>query len=205
MRFRRKDRASRTWLRRAASHWPGSCGTRSRCRLLTRRSLVEPRRTPSAAPWRPAVATPAQSRRRSCGGDRARARPACVYWCCRAPALSLLGLRRHLHRKRELEHRAFADLGLDPELAAVHLDDAAGNGKSEAGATLLFCGGVVGLLEFLENLALVGLGDARASVLHRDRERAVGRGRLDHDAALVGELDGVADQVENHLGQPAFV
>ena len=41
--------------------------------------------------------------------------------------------------------------------------------------------------------------------LHRDRERAVGGGRLDDHRAGVGELDGVADEIEQHLGQPALV
>ena len=64
---------------------------------------------------------------------------------------------------------------LDPELAAVHLDDAPRDRQAEAGAALLLGGGIVGLLELLEDLALVGRGDAGAVVLHRDRERAVGR------------------------------
>src|ERR1051326_357953 len=84
--------------------------------------------------------------------------------------LSLLGLRLDLHRQRELEHRALAELRLDPKLAAVHFDDAPRDRKAEAGAALLLGGGIVGLLEFLKNLALVGLGDAGAIVLHGDRE-----------------------------------
>ena len=38
-----------------------------------------------------------------------------------------------------------------------------------------------------------------------NREGVVGGARLDDHAARVGELDGVADQVEHHLGEPALV
>ena len=50
---------------------------------------------------------------------------------------------------------------LDPDASAVHLDDALRDREAEAGAALLG-DGVVGLLEFLEHLGLIGLGNARA-------------------------------------------
>jgi len=69
----------------------------------------------------------------------------------------LLGLRLDLDRQREREYRALADLRLDPELAPVHFDDAPRDRKTQAGAALLLGGGIVGLLEFLKNLALICL------------------------------------------------
>ena len=47
-------------------------------------------------------------------------------------------------------------VGLDPQAAAVHLDDALGDGEAEPGAALLLGGRGVGLLELLENLGLIG-------------------------------------------------
>ena len=62
-----------------------------------------------------------------------------------------------------------ADLGLDPKPAAMHLDDALGDRKPEPRAALLLGGRGIGLLELLEDLGLVRLGDARPGVAHRDR------------------------------------
>ena len=42
----------------------------------------------------------------------------------------------------------------------MHLDDAFGYGEPQAGATLLARDRIVGLLEFLEQLGLIGSGDA---------------------------------------------
>src|SRR4051812_26600875 len=87
----------------------------------------------------------------------------------------------------------------------MHLNDSPGNGESQAGAALRFGDRIVSLLEFLEQLLLVGLGDARAGVADRELVVAVlGRG-LDGDLALVGELDGVADKIKQDLGEPALV
>ena len=64
-------------------------------------------------------------------------------------------------------------LGFDPDPAAMHLDDALGDRQPEPGAALLLRGRAVGLLELLEDLALIGGGDARPGVAHRRPERAV--------------------------------
>src|SRR5438874_8588096 len=42
-------------------------------------------------------------------------------------------------------------------------------------------------------------------IAYRDRERPVGYRCSDRYLALVGELDGVANQVEQHLREPPFV
>ena len=54
-------------------------------------------------------------------------------------------------------------------------------------------------------LLLILRGDARAGVLDGDLEAAVDRPGADLDRALVGELDGVADEVQQHLSEPPFV
>ena len=64
---------------------------------------------------------------------------------------------------------------------------------------------IVGLLELLEQLGLVGRRNARAGVAHRNVERAVGGGDLDRHFAGIGELDRVADQIEQNLRQAALV
>ena len=70
-----------------------------------------------------------------------------------------------------------ADLRLDPDAPAMHLDDALGDRQSQPGAALFAGHRIVGLLEFLEQLGLIGGGDARAGVAHRHVERAVARRR----------------------------
>ena len=70
---------------------------------------------------------------------------------------------------RECERKcgALAWLRLDPDSAAVHLNDPLGDGESQTGATLLAGDGIVGLLKFLEQLGLIGSRDARSSVTDR--------------------------------------
>ena len=51
-------------------------------------------------------------------------------------------------------------------------------------------------------LRLIGRRDAGAGIDDRHLEAVAGLDRTDLDAALVGELDGIADQVQQHLGQP---
>ena len=66
--------------------------------------------------------------------------------------------------------------------------------------------GVVDLLELLEDPLLVGLGDAGSRVRHRDDEchRRQHRASQPHLAGL-GELDRVADEVQQHLGEAPIV
>jgi hypothetical protein len=71
------------------------------------------------------------------------------------------------NRKRESKSRASARLRLDPDLAAMHLDDALRYGEPQAGAALLTGDGIVGLLELLKQLGLIGSGYAGAGVTDR--------------------------------------
>jgi len=66
-----------------------------------------------------------------------------------------------------------AGLRLDPNPSAVHLNDALRYGEAQAGAALLAGGGIVGLLEFLKQLCLVGSGDAGSGVSDRYMECAI--------------------------------
>src|SRR5205823_2134001 len=109
------------------------------------------------------------------------------------------------HRQREREGRSLALLGFHPDPAAMHLDDALGNRQAETGPALLARDRAVGLLKFLEDLGLIGRGDAGPRIAYRNRERAVGYRCSDCYLALVGELYRVADQVEQDLGEPPFV
>jgi hypothetical protein len=52
----------------------------------------------------------------------------------------------------------------------VHLDDALRYGESQAGTTLFLGDGIVGLLELLKQLGLIGSGDAGTGVTDRYTE-----------------------------------
>src|SRR6516164_11301176 len=76
-------------------------------------------------------------------------------------------------RQRERKSRALARLRLDPNPSAVHLNDALRYGKPQASATLLAGDRIVGLLELLKQIGLIGDGDAGAGVADRYIECAV--------------------------------
>ena len=65
----------------------------------------------------------------------------------------------------------------------------------------LACRGIVDLLEGVEDPLVVGSGDPRAGIGDGDLEvRAAGPG-ADFDRTGIRELDGVADEVEEDLGE----
>src|SRR6516165_1671518 len=116
-----------------------------------------------------------------------------------------LHLPFHYHRERERKYRAFAGLRLDANSSAVYLDDALGDCESQASAALLTRDGIVGLLELLKQLCLVGCGNTRAGVVNRYMERAIVRFGLDGHFTGISEFDGIADEVDQHLRQAAAV
>src|SRR6266498_782545 len=118
------------------------------------------------------------------------------------PSSSRPHLRFDPHRNREIEDRSLARLRFHSDSPSMHLDDALGDRQPETGPAFLARDGAVGLLELLEDLALINRGNTGACVAYRYRERAVGCRCPDRNLALVGELDGVADQVEQDLGEP---
>src|SRR5262245_51716709 len=107
--------------------------------------------------------------------------------------LMMAPLRFDPHRQREIERRSLAQLGLDPDAPAMHLDDALRDRQPQTGPALLARTRIVGLLELLEDFRLIGRGNAGSGVAYRDRERSVRCLGADRDLALVGELDRVAD------------
>ena len=87
----------------------------------------------------------------------------------------------------------------------MHLDDLLGDGKAKAGAAFGLGIGVIDLMELLEDtLQLLGRYSG-TRVRHADGEAAIHRRRGDAHLARVGELDGVADEVEEHLREPLLV
>jgi len=89
--------------------------------------------------------------------------------------------------------------------AAVHvLDDAAGDGEPEARA-LGARTDVAGLLERLEDAGDVGRRDARARVLDLEEDVALLRRAPQDHPPLAGELEGLAEQIEQHLHEPLLV
>src|SRR6516165_10202536 len=101
--------------------------------------------------------------------------------------------------------RALARLRLDPNPAAVHLNDALRYSEPQTSAAFLTRDRIVGLLELLKQLGLIGSGDAGSSVPHRYIERAIISFGLDSDFAGIGELNRVADEIDQHLRQAAAV
>src|SRR5215510_15891494 len=87
----------------------------------------------------------------------------------------------------------------------MHLDDLLGDGEPEPRAALGLSKGTVDLVELLEDLSLLVKRYARPGVRHRDGEIAVPRARGDADLAGVGELDGIAHEIEQHLREALFV
>ena len=105
-----------------------------------------------------------------------------------------------------MERAALARRAVHPHLAAHHLDQVPGDGQAEPGAAVAARRRHVGLLERREQpLDLVG-GDADAGVadgeVRAPRVDRLARHRdLDADLAALGELDAVAEQVQEHLAQ----
>ena len=109
-------------------------------------------------------------------------------------------------RKIDEELRAPAGGGFDADVAAEDGDEAMGDGESEAGAAVFAGGGGVDLAEGLEEPVLAFERDADAGVAHREAKPLglVGRGggetgRADENLAVLGEFDGVGDEIDEDL------
>ena len=116
--------------------------------------------------------------------------------------------RRHPQIKPE--QAALAQLALQPDLAPHHAHQLAGDGQAQARASGA-AGAVPSLLEGLKNSVLIFGGQAHARVLYFKTQAVTSARRAAHgrDAqahlALGRELDGIAQQVEQHLAQTLFV
>jgi len=87
----------------------------------------------------------------------------------------------------------------------MHFDDPLRNSKAKPGAAFGFGMRALGLLEFLKNLGLIGLGNAGSGISHRNRVTAIRSRGLHRDFAGIGKLDCIADKVEQYLLQPTFI
>src|SRR5437899_654157 len=98
-----------------------------------------------------------------------------------------------------MEGGALVQAALDPDAPAVHLDELLGDAQAEAGATELARDGRVDPAELGEYLGELVRRDADPGVRHAVAHAvAVARG-ADRDAAALGELEGVAGEVEQAL------
>jgi hypothetical protein len=77
----------------------------------------------------------------------------------------LLPLALDSNRQRKPESRAFPKSGFHPDAAPVHPDNFSGNGEAETGSALCPGVGSVGLVEFFEDLLLIGLPMLSTSAL----------------------------------------
>src|SRR5262249_21632966 len=115
--------------------------------------------------------------------------------------LPILGTDRQLH----LKDRALAQRGLHPDTTTVHLDDLSGDGETEASATLGLGERAVDLMELLKDARLFRGRNARPRVRHAYGKVAIDGLSGDAYLANIGELDGVADEVEEDLGEALLV
>ena len=126
----------------------------------------------------------------------------------RGTALRLVVL--HLKPRREEECAAHADLAFHPDAAVHQFHQLLRDGQAQTRAAVLAGSGTVGLGETLEDEPELVLGDADAGIGDGEAEtsRPVVFGiRLDphFEPALVGELDRVAEQVDEDLAQPVRI
>src|ERR1700730_10137352 len=104
------------------------------------------------------------------------------------------------HRKREGECRALARLALDPELPSVEGNQASRQRQAQSRSLALPRIVAPHLSELLEDGFLVLRSDAHARIGHRDLGHPiVQRGREGDLTAFRSELDGIREQVQEHL------
>jgi hypothetical protein len=100
-----------------------------------------------------------------------------------------------------------AGLALDADLSAHESHQLTADSEPKPGAAEAPGGGAVGLAERLEQRPLRLGREADAGVRHLEADLDMGRVlarllRPEHHLAALGELDGVAGEVEEHLPQP---
>ena len=120
----------------------------------------------------------------------------------------------------EREGAPLAERALDPDLAAEQPGDLPADRQAQAGAAVLAAGARVGLLERLEDDLQLVRRDADAGVAHRERDDRGPPGRgpggrrssppwpgrpAGSTLPVLGELEGVGQQVPQHLLQPLRV
>src|SRR5207244_2075050 len=97
----------------------------------------------------------------------------------------------------------------DPHAATHHLDEPGGNGQAEAGAAVAPIEAALDLAKWLEDRVPHVGRNADTGVAHRQVQTRCGagpvNGAFDDNLAVIGELDAVADEVDDHLPQPVRV
>src|SRR5262245_36742480 len=87
----------------------------------------------------------------------------------------------------------------------MHFHDLLGDGKAEAGTALSLGVGAVDLVKLLKDARSVLLRNPGTGICHSHGEVAIDGGCGDAHLAAVGELDGIADKVEQHLRESLLV
>ena len=113
-------------------------------------------------------------------------------------------VRRRRRRDREPERRAHARNALDADVAAHQLGESLDDRQAEAGAAVAARGRRIDLRERVEQHSAALRRDADARVAHGDAHGQVGVAAIDHahvdrDLAALGELHGVAAEVDQDL------
>ena len=126
-----------------------------------------------------------------------------------APVLRLRQ-RSRPRQDGEVEGAAAARPGaFHPHAAAHQFGQQLADGQAEARAAVLARGAAVGLAELLEQAALALFGQADAGVAHRKVQQRATLALFGHHAQHhltgFGELDRVAEQVQQDLAQPCDV
>ncbi len=108
--------------------------------------------------------------------------------------------------ERDPEAGTLPGRAVDANTSAHHLHQALADRQPQPGAAELAGGRAVGLGEMLENLSLRLRRDADAGILHAQLDLQPLRSRrtypgTHHDFAAGGELDGVVEQIDEHLPQ----
>src|SRR5262252_7976400 len=114
------------------------------------------------------------------------------------------GLWRLAPRQAHDEHRTFARLARHGHVAAHHARELAREGKAEPRAAEALSGRGIGLGELLEQLRLLLRGHANTGVSDRELDPVATVGdpaRPQPDLAFLGELAGIAQQIEQYLPQ----
>ena len=106
----------------------------------------------------------------------------------------------------EVEMAAFPHLAFDLDAPTHELHQATGDGQTQPGATVMTGRRGVGLAEGVEDVGEVLGGNTDAAVAHPKAQghrawRAGGDGDVHHHLAALGELDGIARQIEQYLAQ----
>src|SRR5579859_260868 len=108
-------------------------------------------------------------------------------------------------RHREPERAALAEHGVDPDVTALHHDQAPSNRKAKPRAAESPGGPGVDLRETIEDVLPVRPLQADAGVPDADAPEPRPRQAVERYTARVGELDGVTDEVREDLLQPQLV